>query len=242
MTKILVSLVTALVVSVGLNPTAVTPACGSAIETTADASPLLSIGRIGADAIKLTARTNIPKDRPARIGERIVVHFSADRDCSVVVANVSADGSVTIVFPNKERPDNRIEAGKDYKLFGRDSTLSLVLGKGAPRAALVFYASPQPIDLAPLRISGDNPAIVIPASSKEELEILKDKIEQVSKVKGFSRKVLWIKRDAEGKAGRRLMGSPAPKGVRPERASEELGDVTGTRGRAEDLKEPEKDR
>lgn len=240
MTKAIVSLVVAVVLLVGLNPMAVSPTLGKVAAKTADAAALLSIGKIGPDAIKLKVWTNIPEGRAAKVGERIVIHFKADRDCYVVVANVSAKGTVAIVFPNRDQPDNRVALGKEYTLFGKDSKLKLVLGKGASGAKLVFFASPQSIDLAPLKISGKNLAIVIPASATEELKTLRAKMEQVSKVKGFYRAVLSIRSKPKGKSGLRLMGPPSVKGIRPGRSSDKLGDVTGTRGRADDMKDPEK--
>jgi len=219
---------------------AVSPTFGTTTEKTIDAATLLSIGKIGPEAIKLEAWTNIPPDRAAKVGERIVIHFKADRPCYVVVANVSSKGSVAIVFPNREQPDNRVEGGKEYALFDKDSMLKLVMGKGISAAKLVFYASPQPIDLAPLKISGNSVAIAIPASSTEELKTLRNKIEQASKLKGFNRTVLSIKSEPKDKAGLRLMGPPTVKGVQPGRSGEKFGEVTGTRGRGEDLKDPEK--
>jgi hypothetical protein len=239
MTKTIVSLFVALVLLVGLNPVAASPTLGTTTKNTTDVAGLLSIGKVGPDAIKLRAWTNIPPGRAAKVGERIVIHFKTDQDCYVVVANVSSKGSITIVFPNREQPDNRVEGGKEYALFDKGSRLKLVLGRGTSLAKLVFYASPQPIDLAPLKISGNNVAIVIPASSTEDLKTLKNKIEQVTKVKGFNRAVLSIKSEPKDKAGLRLMGPPSVKGVRPGRSRDKLGDVTGTRGRGDDTKDPE---
>lgn len=239
MTKTIVGVFVALVLLVGLNPVVVSPTLGGKTENTSEATALLSIGKIGPDAIKLDAWTNIPPDRAAKVGERIVIHFKTDRDCYVVVANVSSKGSVAIVFPNSEQPDNRVQGGKEYALFDKDSKLKLVIGKGISGARLVFYASPEPIDLAPFKISGKNVAIVIPASSSEDLKTFTNKIEQASKVKGFNRTLLSIKSEPKDEAGLRLMG-PTPKGMQPVGSGGKYGEVTGTRGRAEDLKDPEK--
>ncbi|MFH1115569.1 MAG: DUF4384 domain-containing protein [Pseudomonadota bacterium] len=235
MGKPILNLLTALVLLIGLNPLTVSPALGTASGKFPDAAAsLLSVGKPGSDPIRLKAWTNIPKDRPANVGERIVIHFTADRDCYVVVANVSSKGSVTIVFPNRERPDNRVEGGKEYTLFGEESRLKLVFGTGISGADLLFFASSQPIDLSPFKISGNSMAVFIPASSGEDFRILKSKIEHASKAEGFNRAVLSIKSKPEGKSGLRLMGPRPVKGVKPGRAGDNLGDVTGTRGRKED--------
>ncbi len=221
---------------------AVSPTLGAATEKSGDVAALLSIGKTGPDSIPLKVWTNMPEGRAAKVGERIVIHFKADRDCYVVVATVSSTGSVTIIFPNRERPNNRVEGGKEYTLFGKDSRLKLVFGKGISGARLLFYASPQQIDLAPLKISHNNVAIVIPASSTEDLKTLRNNIEKASKMKGFNRTVLSIKNKPKSKSGLRLMGVRPPKGVRRGKSGDKLGDVTGTRGRAEEIKDAEKAR
>lgn len=234
MTKSISSLFLAFVLLVGVSSITVDPATGAATEKAADTGALLSLGKVGPDAIKLKVWTDPPADKPARLGQRIVIHFRADADCYLVVANISPKG-VIIVFPNRERPDNRIEAGKEYTLFGTGSKLKLVLGRGVSEAKMAFYLSPQPIDLSPLKIGAKKAAIVIPSSASEKLKALKDKIEGISKQKGFNRKVLAIKSQEEGRSGLRLMGLPSRKGVRSRKSSDRPGSVTGTRGRAGDI-------
>jgi hypothetical protein len=243
MAKILLSLFSAVVVLAGLNPMIVSPALGAEQATVSDADSLLRVGKVGPDAIPLKVWTNVPADKPAKVGEKIVIHFKAEKDCYLVVANVSSKGSVAIVFPNRETKDNRIKGGKEYTLFGKDSKLKLVLGTGVSEAKVVFYVSPEPIDLKPLKIAGKRPAIIIPATATKELTILREKVEALSKQKGFNRALLSIKSEPKGKTGLKLMGSPGSptrKGFQPRGSSERPGRVTGTRGRGEDLKDLKK--
>lgn len=192
---------------------------------------LLSIGKIGPDAVKLKVWTNLSKGKPAKVGDHVVIHFKADRDCYLVVANVSDKGDVAIVLPNRERPDNSVKANKEYTLFGDDSKLKLVFGKPGLESKLVFYVSPRPIDLKPLKMGQDNGVILIPAKAGNELKIFREKIEEMATHKEFNRKLLSLKADPKRPIGLKLMGVPAGA------ASEAPAGVTGTRGRVDKLKE-----
>jgi len=164
----------------------------------------------------------------------VVIHFKAERDCYVLAANVSPKGDVAIIFPNEEQPDSSAKAGREYTLFGADSKLKLVFGKGISEARLVFYVSPDPIDLQPLKLTERHGIELIPFNEQEKLGLLRAKLEQVSKLAGFNRQVVSLQGDPKKPVGLRLMGLPAkPVSTGP-------GNVTGTRGRAEHPQELEK--
>ncbi|MBI5250170.1 MAG: DUF4384 domain-containing protein, partial [Desulfomonile tiedjei] len=93
---------------------------------------LLGLGKMGTAPINLSVWTNKPVGQQFKTGERVIIHFKADRDCYVTVLNVSARGDVAVLLPSKERPDNLIKAGQEYSLFGDDSNVRLEMGKGLP--------------------------------------------------------------------------------------------------------------
>lgn len=216
-----------LTVAVSLTAIAAT----SAAQSSAAGRSLLSIGTVGPDAIGFKVWTDPGSGAPLKTGDRVAIHFIADRDCYVLAANVSPKGDVAIIFPNREQPDNSVRANKEYTLFGTDSQFKLVFGEGISKAQLVFYVSPKPIELKPLETSKAQDLVVIPAQEKEKLDIFRSKIEELSKLSGFNRKTVSLTGGKKGKMGLRLMGAPG----KP--MSEGPGSVTGTRGRSQDIRE-----
>jgi len=197
----------------------------------------MSVGKIEAGAIKLDIWTNQPADKPFEDGDRVVIHFKADRPCYVMVANVSSTGNVSIVFPNKEHTDNRIDGGKEYVLFGDDSQLKLVMGKGVSEPKLVFYTSSVPFELSGFKVPDDQAVLAIPATARDRLKMLRESIARAARNKGFNLQVLSLKGKPQGKVDLKLMGGPwGGKSVRPVETSETPGAVTGSRGHREDLK------
>lgn len=53
-------------------------------------------------------------------GEEMVVYVNATKDSYLTVLNFSADDSVTLLYPNLLRRDNKIEAGRDYEIPARE--------------------------------------------------------------------------------------------------------------------------
>lgn len=171
---------------------------------------LLGLGKIGPGPINLSVWTNKPSGQLFKTGERVIIHFKADRDCYVTVLNVSARGDVAVLLPSKERPDNLIKAGQEYSLFGDDSNVRLEMGKGLPEVKAVFYVTAGPISLDPLVIPEGRLVLQIPHTERESLGVLAAKIEKASGVPGFNRVILAIKSEPAGGPNLKLMG-PAPR-------------------------------
>lgn len=191
-------------------------------------SSLLSVGEPAADAVKLSAKSE-PVSASGTGDEGVRVKLVPDRDASVTAVYVASNGSVLVLFPNAEMPDNMLEAGKTYTLFGRDSKIRLRLGKGMPAARIAFYVSEKPFSLDPFKPTPKNGIVVIPASDKPGIERLKDKLAKLAQTPGFNRVVLELK-SKSGK-GLNLMGIP---GAVP---SEKPDSVTGVQGLKKKLKE-----
>ena len=49
-------------------------------------------------------------------GEEMTINIKASKDGYITVLDFAADGSVTLLFPNKLRPDNKIEANKTIQI------------------------------------------------------------------------------------------------------------------------------
>ncbi|MFQ5672496.1 MAG: DUF4384 domain-containing protein [Nitrospinales bacterium] len=51
-----------------------------------------------------------------RIGDTITFNIKSDRDCYLTLLDIGADGNITVIFPNKYRRDNFVEAGIVYQI------------------------------------------------------------------------------------------------------------------------------
>lgn len=194
---------------------------GSDISDTSGTAGLQSIGQPGGDAVSLKVWTDKEPGQVFKQGDRAVVSFQADRTAYLMALAVSSDGNVHIIFPNKELPNNMIQQGKVYTLFGDDSSLRLETGKNFRNAGIIFFLSSKPFSLDPLKTAGDQPYLFIPASSTDKINELKDKLKDISRKPGFNRVVLPL----TGGNGQNLepkfsVLSARPRGVGPKDLSE----------------------
>src|SRR3989454_8526753 len=57
-------------------------------------------------------------DSPYASGQRVRVHFRADRDAFVTILRVDTDGRVRVLFPREPWEDNFARGGRDYEVQG----------------------------------------------------------------------------------------------------------------------------
>jgi len=168
----------------------------------------LSIGKVGPKAIDLKIWADEPTAGKFKSGDPIVIHMKCAQKAYVTAVYISSRGDAVVLFPNRETPDNLVEAGKEYTLFGPASGIKLKFSRKTKRAKIVFYASVKPFKLDPLKIAKGEAFLAIPHSSTKELRILTKKIEDFAKDDTFTRKVLALKRAGKGKGSINLMGLP----------------------------------
>jgi len=66
-----------------------------------------------------------------KVGEDVVIEFTADKDCYVALIDIGTSGRAIILFPNKWHPDNKVEKGKTYSIPATGSNFSFrVMGPG----------------------------------------------------------------------------------------------------------------
>lgn len=199
---------------------------------------LFNLGKIGPGPINLSVWTNKPAGQKFKTGDRVVIYFKANKDCYVTALNVSGQGDVVVLLPNKEHPDNFIKAGQEYSLFGHDSRVRLEMGKGLPEVKAVFYVTSQPISPEHLRIPEDRLVLQIPHTDKESLDSFVAGIEKAAAVGGFNRVTLAIKSEAPGGPKLKLMG-PAPRGLPSKPGSERPEGPPGNEPSRSDSERPE---
>ena len=73
------------------------------------------INAIKSSGHEFKSRVWTEKDRIG-IGDEAVVCFEVDLPCHVTVFDFSTDGSITVLFPNRFQPDNRVRPGQVYRI------------------------------------------------------------------------------------------------------------------------------
>lgn len=59
-------------------------------------------------------------------GEEMIINVNSTKGSYITVLNFSADGTVTLLYPNMLRRDNRIEPGKDYEIPAKEDRADLM--------------------------------------------------------------------------------------------------------------------
>ena len=90
------------------------------------------------------------------VGEKAVFQVTSSRDCSLFVVNVSADGTGTVIFPNKYESANAVKAGETvilggpsspYKFslpdYGDERVVAVCRVNGSTREAFGFRIDPK---------------------------------------------------------------------------------------------------
>jgi hypothetical protein len=203
--------------------------CTAGDKTLSDSYDLLTtLGEIGPGAVQLKVWTDKPPEYEFKTGDRIQIHFLADRDCYLAILNVSKSGNVVVLFPNRESRNNSVKGGVEYTLFGDDSSMKLVMAKGLSEATTVFYVSTEPFFLDTIKIPQDK-AFISFSVEDDDWKVLANTMREVSKKPGYNRTLLSIK----GKGVARdlkLMGPLHPKAAPRKSESEIPETVTGSQG------------
>jgi len=64
---------------------------------------------------KFKVRVWTEKDRLG-IGDEAIISFEVDQTCYVTVFDYSTDGSITVLFPNRFQPDNKVRPDRVYRI------------------------------------------------------------------------------------------------------------------------------
>ncbi len=196
---------------------------------------LSGIGNPGPKAIELEIKTRKPYSNDNGKDERISVQLTPSAPAFVVVAYVSPEGDVTIVFPNKKIADNLLEPGRDYTIVSPECGIRLGFTPLASKGMIVVYVSSKPFDLNGLIAPEGQDFIKIPHDDIKALNELLTLIEAASKDESFSRKIITPDDLARIGEGFGLMG--APRGIQ----SSEPESVAGVQGARQEIKPTEKE-
>jgi len=217
--------------------TAVGPS--SAVSATGDppqgGHKVLAVGQAGEKAIDLKVWTQKAKDDKSHEGIPAVVRVRASEKAYLTSIYISPQGDAIILLPNKDSEESVLMPDQEYTLFGPESRIKLKESDTGKNASIVFFVSSAPFMLDSLKSAPGDSFIRIPQSSVEEMKILTERLEALSKDPGFNRKVLVLAGGAKKDSRLDLMGLPTDvKSAKP------MG-VTGVQGLKNKLLEPGKD-
>ena len=87
----------------------------------------------------------------ARLGDVIRFNFQAERDCYLTLINVGTSGKITVLFPNKYRPDGFINGGRVYQTETKGQMPFKIRARGpAGRELVKIIATLDPLNLSSL--------------------------------------------------------------------------------------------
>lgn len=172
----------------------------------------MSVGEKGPNGIQIKVWTQQGPGKAFSEGEAIAVNFETSHNAYVMAMNVSPKGDVIGPFPNRDSPDNFVEAGKTYSLFGSNSGIRLTPKLAIKESVIIFFVASKQFDLNPLKATETDPFIKIPHTDVAGLGILARKLEEISNDEGFNRETLVLKSASSSPVLKGLMG---PKSVKP---------------------------
>lgn len=106
-----------------------------------------------ADVVEALSQAPEQRYARARIGDVVQFGFTAEQDCYLTMINVGTSGKVTVLFPNKYRPDGRVEAGVVYQTETPGDMPFRIRAVGPPGRELVkVVATLEPLDLSSLEM------------------------------------------------------------------------------------------
>ena len=94
--------------------------------------------------------------RRFNVGDLVSYHFRSDKDCYVVLLNVTAGGELIQIFPNKFTVTQFVQAGKDYTIPGGQADFALRITGPLGKEEIVALAAKAPFDLLPATYEGQS--------------------------------------------------------------------------------------
>jgi hypothetical protein len=201
------------------------------------AKGVIDVGKPGPEAIGIDARFVAPRKGKFRTGDQVAVEFKTEKKAHALGIYYGPRGDILVFYPNLEQSDTLVAPSKTIKLFQRESNIKLKLSEKTRGAKLVFYVSSPETAPKPMEFTKSEPFVIIPRNEKkEELKALRQRLETMSKDKGFNMVILDFPKierlkprgRPKGSAPMKLMGPPPS----PSDSSKPAG-VSGVAGKSE---------
>ncbi|GEM_PF-496662 len=128
------------------------------------------------------------------IGDSIKYYFQTGKDCYVVVVDITTDGKVIQLFPNRYHSEAVVYAGKTYVIVDDRADMSLEVTGPAGREVVIAFVSEHPFELFPTDFS--NQPFVELSKNPDRLKTVSSRIQCAEKL-NVSQK--WIQYKIIGK-------------------------------------------
>lgn len=116
-----------------------------------------------------------------RIGDKVRVHFRANRDGYLTLLNVGTSGKLTILFPNMLHRDNFVYANKEYEIPSQEYGFEYEL-QGPPGVEkLKAIVTMQKVELLESQFAPDGSLFrtVMPTAAARDIGIIKKQVEAI---------------------------------------------------------------
>ena len=104
------------------------------------------IASIQSKGKKFKARVWTERDRLG-IGDEAAVCFEVDRPCHVTIFDYSTDGSITVLFPNRFQPDNRVRPERTYRIPAEEGGYRIRVQGPPGKEQLKLFATTEDVPL-----------------------------------------------------------------------------------------------
>jgi hypothetical protein len=126
-------------------------------------------GQPGRKTFKVRPTAYKPLGATVFVGETVTFRFRAARACYLTLVDVGADGSVTILFPNRYHPaQERLAPNRWYDIPSAEMGFEFVAEPPAGKEMVVALATEQPLELGQLRLKDLGEGIRELASPEED--------------------------------------------------------------------------
>ncbi|MBI5572182.1 MAG: DUF4384 domain-containing protein [Desulfomonile tiedjei] len=156
------------------------------------ARELLSIGDPGPKKIGLQVWGDAEPATDLREGDRLTFTLQAEEDGFLTIFGLTADGTVTILFPNSRQPDASIKGGTVSTIFGDDSPVQIELGKKVPGSWIVFYVNSTKSRVDWSKLGEGGQWVRIATTPEKNRGMLKEALAEIAKDDRFNRVVLPV--------------------------------------------------
>ena len=104
------------------------------------------IASIQSTGKKFKARVWTERERLG-IGDEATVCFEVDRPCHVTIFDYSTDGSITVLFPNRFQPDNRVRPERTYRIPAEEGGYRIRVQGPPGKEQLKLFATTEDVPL-----------------------------------------------------------------------------------------------
>lgn len=116
-----------------------------------------------------------------RIGDTISYHFQSEKDCYLVVLNVTCDGDLIQIFPNRFSLTQFVQARKNYTIPGDEADIALEVTGPSGKEQIVALVAKVPFDLFPATFD-DQDFFQVDKDDQTSLEKISNNIQDMGKL------------------------------------------------------------